>query len=312
MPETDAPETECAEILARFRQAVSKGRQGEPLRNPGTRGSASFGAAQTVLFDGSFYASQLPWFARDSVDPLEHYLTTGWRLGLTPHIAFDSAHVASQMGIPSWSEPPLLAYFEHDEEVSAHPLFDVNIYARYVDIAALPFSRLFEAFLDWSPAARAPFSRLFGTAFYGRWELVARLGTINPLLHYLTTDLVRRSDPNPMFHGRWYDLHHPATPGLPADPLIRYAVIGLKEGHLPNPFARDELRLLGDDTPVPSEMLQAYVDISEVDFVPTPRSSLLPATANRRANPSRAAELTPEVGSTRFPRAQDQEAETLA
>lgn len=219
----------------------------------------------TVLFDPEYYTSQLPWFVRDELDPLEHYLATGWTMGLSPHALFDSAHVARQLGIRSWTEPPLLAYFEHEREVSAHPLFSVDVYARNISLSGRRSARLFEVFVGSWDSACAPFSELFSLFFYEKFEPVARHGAVNPLRHYLMTDPGRRRDPNPMIHNRWYDLNYPAGRGQPVDPLIRFATVGLNQGHLPNPFAARELRLRNPESSLQRDMLLRYVDVTALD-----------------------------------------------
>ena len=216
----------------------------------------------TVLFDAAHYLRQLPWFVRDCADPLDHYLRTGWALGLSPHLAFDTAYLGAALGIRAWTEPPLLAYFEHNEEVSPHPLFDLGVYARHIDTDRLPCARLFEVFIGCWRGAHAPFSRLFSIGFYSKFEPVVLSENVNPLMHYLTTEKERRRDPNPMLHNEWYDLRYPARPGQPADPLIRFARFGLKEGHLPNPFAARQMKLHDACVPVPRDLLLEYVDIS--------------------------------------------------
>lgn len=219
----------------------------------------------TKLFDPVHYAKQLPWFVREEVDPLVHYLGTGWAIGLSPHVAFDSAHLARQLGIRTWAEPPLLAFFEYASEVSAHPLFDVEIYGRYSKLSGREYARLFELFVDSWETARAPFSTLFSACFYGKFEPAALNGNTNPLLHYLMAEPVRRRDANPMFHNCWYDVNYPAGRGEPADPLLRFAATGLDEGHLPNPFAARELRLSNSGARVPRALLARYVDVSVLD-----------------------------------------------
>ena len=223
------------------------------------------GSAPTVLFDPSYYASQLPNFLRDTVDSLVHYLRAGWSLGLSPHPAFDNAFVAEQLGITSWTTPPLLAYFETADEISPHPLFEVEVYARHVRIDSARYARLFEMFLDSWSSARAPFSQLFSIRYYERLEPAVRFGKLNPLLHYLSAEIARRRDANPMIHNRWYDALYPAKPGQPRDPLIRFARMGLREGHLPNPFAPKELRLEESDSYVPPDVILQYVDARSSD-----------------------------------------------
>lgn len=225
-------------------------------------------ASPTLLFDSKFYLGQLPWFLRGKVDAINHYLSEGWTMRLSPHPAFDSDHVAAQLGVREWTEPPLLGFLEHKGNVSAHPLFDVEIYTRHVPLDCKRFAKSFEAFLEWSPGARAPFSRFFSLDWYSTWEPVTRSGRMNPLLHYLTTQPARRRDPNPMVHNVWYDLQYPAKAGQAADPLIRFVKVGLREGHLPNPFAARQLKLVGSDSVAPYDVVQRYVDVSDTDRRP--------------------------------------------
>lgn len=219
----------------------------------------------TRLFDPAYYRSQVPAFARENLDPLDHYLRVGWSIGLSPHRAFESDFVAEQLGIANWKEPPLLAYFESSVEVSPHPLFDVAVYAAGVRLDGSAYARLFEMFLETWDSARAPFSRLFSLSYYERAEPVVRLGRMNPLIHYLSTEPSRRRDANPMIHNRWYDERYPAKPGQPIDPLVRFARVGLKQGHLPNPFAATEMKLVNPDSGIPGHMLIDYVDSTVAD-----------------------------------------------
>ncbi|HEY5238570.1 MAG TPA: hypothetical protein VIJ62_09340, partial [Rhizomicrobium sp.] len=128
-----------------------------------------------------------------------------------------------------------------------------------------PTARLFEVFVGSWATARAPFSKLFSLPFYGKFELVARYGNNNPLLHYLMMDIDRRRDPNPMLHNKWYDARYPAKTGQAIDPLIRFAKLGLAEGHLPNPFAAQELKVHDQNARIPRELLEQYLDVSEFD-----------------------------------------------
>ena len=264
-----ASDAEIASLLLRLWRAVSP----EPellLRRSDAAGNRYLatrtrGSAPTVLFDPSFYVAQLPNFLRHTVDPLLHYLQAGWSLGLSPHPAFDNAFVAEQLGITSWTTPPLLVYFETADEISPHPLFDVDVYARHVRIDSTRYARLFEMFLDSWPSARAPFSHLFSIRYYERLEPAVRFGKLNPLLHYLSAEIARRRDANPMIHNRWYDTTYPAKPGQPKDPLIRFARMGLREGHLPNPFAPKELRLEESDSYVPPDVILQYIDARSSD-----------------------------------------------
>lgn len=223
------------------------------------------GESPTPLFDPAYYRNQVPAFARESLDPLDHYLRVGWSIGFSPHRAFESDFVAEQLGIANWKEPPLLAFFESAVEVSPHPLFDVALYGAGVRLDGSAYARLFEMFVEAWDCASAPFSRLFSLSYYERAEPVVRLGRMNPLIHYLSTEPSRRHDANPMIHNRWYDERYPAKPGQPTDPLVRFARVGLKQGHLPNPFAASEMKLVNPDNSVPGHMLVDYVDSTMTD-----------------------------------------------
>lgn len=78
------------------------------------------------LFDDEWYREQVP----DAPDPLEHYLTVGYREGRTPHPCFDGTWYVQQAR--EVDEAPLLHYLRSGARarISPHPAFDAVQYAK--------------------------------------------------------------------------------------------------------------------------------------------------------------------------------------
>jgi hypothetical protein len=228
------------------------------------RDRSEFLVSPTPLFDRIYYRQHLPWFTRDSVDPLVHYFEQGWLYNTPFHPAIDPVFLMHQLEAPELTQPLLLTYLEAEGEVDVHPLFNTAVYGSYVRKEDFGRRRLFEVFVgDWSDAV-APFSKLFSLSFYADDERLVRLGQLNPLIHYLSTPRERQTDPNPMFHNLWYDTQYPRVDDSEhLDPLLRYAAFGLKRLDMPNPYAASELKT--NTGMVTVQMLFEYVRIDECD-----------------------------------------------
>ena len=86
------------------------------------------------LFDAAHYARQVPQYDRQA-HPLVHYLTSGWRAGLSPHPLFDPAYYADQ--VDSGERPPLVHYLQEGWKsgLSPHRLFCPEWFIRTAGLA---------------------------------------------------------------------------------------------------------------------------------------------------------------------------------
>jgi hypothetical protein len=76
------------------------------------------------LFDADWYVAQDPELAASGAIPLVHYLTVGWRVGLSPHPLFAPDYYLAQF--PQAEGPPLVHYLTQGwrQGLKPHPLFD--------------------------------------------------------------------------------------------------------------------------------------------------------------------------------------------
>ncbi|MGC0250370.1 glycosyltransferase [Pseudactinotalea sp. Z1748] len=81
------------------------------------------------LFDEAWYLEQVP----GASDPLEHYLTEGYRAGHTPHPCFDSEWYTAQPQTPEPLRGPALVHYLREgvgARISPHPVFRADLYAK--------------------------------------------------------------------------------------------------------------------------------------------------------------------------------------
>jgi len=212
----------------------------------------------TPLFDVEYYAHQVSW-QTPPINFVLHYCGNWPAADLRPHVIFDNAYLLAQTGISRFVRPPLLHLLEAgDPKLSPHPLFDPRYYAEAVGEDFLAGDLPIIAFVERWAAKPAPFSPFFSTDFYGLHEPAVRFGSLNPLIHFLSTPQDRRRDPNPMLHRSWYRALVEDELG-DAEPLAHYVVHGLARGLMPNPFASGELRASSLGLPALIEALRRYI-----------------------------------------------------
>jgi glycosyltransferase involved in cell wall biosynthesis len=175
------------------------------------------------LFDVAHYGRQVPTRDRE-LHPLVHYLTTGWKAGLSPHPLFDPTYYAEQTGsqdraallhylqdgwqsgltphrlfCPDYfiktaelpkplAEAPLVTYLRGGHDGEPHYLFDTEHYRR------------FHGFPDWN-GILIRYTELSRT--YPLPE-PADLGDLSPLIHYVQVGSKSRQSPHFLFDSDWY------------------------------------------------------------------------------------------------------------
>lgn len=225
------------------------------------------------LFDVHAYAQYFPDRA-EKVNLLEHYCTWGWHLGYLPHVIFDNdwvSHLKPARGrSPAGAVPPLLHLLRCGADASPNPLFESKHYRESVGKDFLNGQRPIEAFIDRWHEKPAGFSSWFSWRFYQFREPLVRQARINPLIHYCTIPIGQRNDANPLFHSLWYRANYKIPEDR--DPFMFFVTEGFDAGHLPNPFAYEEVfkgvratKAVPVTSPVFAEALRDYMDARPVD-----------------------------------------------
>ncbi|HZQ53399.1 MAG TPA: glycosyltransferase [Bryobacteraceae bacterium] len=189
--------------------------------------------AQSGIFDSSFYLAQAP----DAADPVEDYLTRGWRAGCNPHPLFDTAfYLQRNPDLAARGLNPLLHYLEFGglEGRNPHPLFDGHYYLQQSpDLFAAKLNPLVHYLIHGWKEGRDPHP-LFETTYYLQHNPDVAAQKINPLLHYVTRGAAEGRDPGPLFDSSYYVERHPDASGK--NPLIDYLFRSNAELRSPHPL----------------------------------------------------------------------------
>ncbi len=149
------------------------------------------------LFDEQWYVSTGPSFEGNA---LEHFVSSGWRQGRSPHPLFDVPFYISQLeGSLPIGVDPLTHYCENgaEEGLDPHPLFLTSDYlAAYGDV----------------------------------------VGSANPLAHYLVEGGFAGFEPHPFFSSSHYLSENAEVREAAISPLVHYVMFGASQGRSPHPF----------------------------------------------------------------------------
>ncbi len=162
--------------------AAAAGRRTLDLADPALRTALKLGH----LVDREFYFEQLDDAAAGGADALDHYRSTGWRLGLDPSPLFSTHYYVRSLHRPLDGDP-LTDFALHgaSELAEVHPLLDVRGYNR---LSAECSEAGIHPLLHYSwrrGADRVEATRLFDTAYYLEQCPGLIEAGFSPLGHYL-------------------------------------------------------------------------------------------------------------------------------
>lgn len=184
----------------------ASGRSKGYLRSPADLAGLSRQVAlirDSGLFDPDFYARQCPEVATSELDPLQHYVSGGYRLH-NPHPLFDRDWYGAQAPvIHTEGLNPVVHYLEHGAEKGFDP----------------------------------------GPWFETRWYRRTYLRTLpdaNPLAHFLA-DGGRRTSPSPRFDAPGYLSRYPEIAAFRLNPLVHYVTTGIGEGRRGRPVTGESV-----------------------------------------------------------------------
>jgi len=173
------------------------------------------------LFDPEYYLTAYPDIRKAGVDPLDHFIRTGWKEGRNPSAAFDTARYTQHWLSRDWTDRnPLYHYLVEGKDKGCTP-FDV--------VDSPPSARLVEGVRK---------SGLFDETFYREKYPDVKENGIDPVEHYFRSGWREGRNPSPRFDTRFYlrtYLYHD-TSGT--NPLQHYLDIGRKKGCHPTEESR--------------------------------------------------------------------------
>jgi glycosyltransferase involved in cell wall biosynthesis len=203
------------------------------------------------LFDGAWYVDEYPDVQALRMDPAEHYLAFGAKLGRNPSPDFDAkAYLAANDDARVGGVNPLLHYLASNGAAALSPSEGVDGYAA-VDSAkeepdiphyGLNFHRMIEA--AWArtkPPGTSPEYDLiktnFDMAFYlMRYVDIARALRLDPVQHYITYGAKEGRNPTPYFSTKYYVERYPDVKASGKNPFYHWLTVGRAEGRVALPF----------------------------------------------------------------------------
>lgn len=217
-----------------------------------------------ALIDAGWYRSVYPDVARAGVDPVRHYLETGWREGRDPNLWFStSLYLAQQPAVAAEGICPILHYVQRGAAAGAEPRhgFRADWYARRY----LPSGRAADALAHF--LAEGATAGCVPHPVLDRAEIAERVAATPPALRLraladlldgeeiddadLVSALVDRS---------WYRARYPDVPSH-VDCAAHYRRWGWKEGREPNAwFSSDHYRAQAHDLDVNRCPLEHFVE----------------------------------------------------
>jgi glycosyltransferase involved in cell wall biosynthesis len=239
------------------RQVPRQERQLHPLVHYLTSGWKA-GLSPHPLFDPTFYAGQTGGQDRPA---LVHYLQEGWKAGFTPHRLFSPEHFIRTANLAEpLAEAPLVSYLRGDHTGDPHYLFDTQHYLRFL------------GFPNWDGIAMrcAEFNRS------SPLPEPSDLGAFNPLVHYIQLGSKSHKSPHLLFDPDWYAAQRQKIEGLPLpssewDPLTDYLDIGVRHRLSPSRLVDIEHYVSQTELPDGEDCVRHYLLGSEQNRVsPTP------------------------------------------
>lgn len=205
---------------------------------------------QSGLFDRAFYASQIG--ARENPTPI-HFLTKGWRRGLSPSPFFDAVfYLRTYADVKNAGWNPMVHYIQHgwQEGRTPHPRFDVGKYIAehpQVDFQSInPLQHCIEHYhsLEWGGEAskfvapgtinypalaseQSQLDALFDADYYVAMYEDVRNAGVDPFLHYAQYGWRENRNPSAEFD-TWYFLkNHPEFVDAQDTPLHQFVRAGM-------------------------------------------------------------------------------------
>ncbi len=195
-------------------------------------------SALRAAFDPAFYAAQVgPELGK--ADPLNHFLTMGWRDGLDPSAAFSvDGYLALNPDVKAAGINPLLHYldFGRSEHRATAPSAKAGL------VAASMAARHGDG--DTTQADAADIAGQVDLGFYSVVSGLRFATAEAAALHYLQTGWHLGLDPNPDFSTQAYLNHYPDIAEAKVPPLLHYVRAGRTEGRVAQDDVDDVARIL--------------------------------------------------------------------
>ena len=200
-------------------------------------------------FDAAYYLAHNPDVAAAGGNPLNHYMTYGWKEGRDPNAWFDTSYyLAQNPDVAASGGNPLLHYEQYGWHEGRDPsvLFSTKGYlAANPDVAATNVDPLQQFLQSGRAEGRAAVAAtphfvtggdvLVDAAAYFAQHPSVYAGGIDAASDYHATGWKQGYNPGPWFDTNYYLAHNPDVAATHSDPLMHFETFGWKEGRDPSP-----------------------------------------------------------------------------
>lgn len=207
------------------------------------------------LFDEAWYLARYPDVRLLGMDPVEHYVWLGARLGRSPSPRFDTqAYLAANPEVLELGINPLLHFLRNGQADgrSGAPLkADVgseNVHGQeHLASNAPHYGRAFQRIVEAANARTKPrgvseeydtIRNEFDVAYYlMRYPDIARAVKIDPVQHYISYGASEGRDPSPHFSTKHYVARYPEVAKSGLNPFYHWLKIGRGSGYIAESFS---------------------------------------------------------------------------
>ena len=200
-------------------------------------------------FDPAYYLAHNPDVAAAGVDPLQHFLVSGWHEGRNPSAVFDTNwYLTHNPDVKAAGLDPLLHYDTYGWKEGRDPslVFSTTKYLAAHPMApgATPLDQFLvqgraSGITPPPPGGAATADPLVDAAYYGA-QLGASLFPAGVAAQQQAASLYHNGgwlnglNPDAFFNTSFYLAHNPDVAAAHVDPLIHYETFGWKEGRDPS------------------------------------------------------------------------------
>lgn len=195
------------------------------------------------LFDESWYLSQYPDVKLTGMDPVEHYVWLGARLGRSPSPRFDhKAYLAANPGIADAGVNPLLHYVRRGRKSEVAAESAPSVVPHY----GKTFHQMVEAASKRTklPGLSEEYDVIrdgFDYAYYlMRYPDIARAARVDPIQHYISHGAKEGRDPTPHFSTKRYLARYPEVAESGVNPFYHWLTVGRDAGYIAEAFSEFE------------------------------------------------------------------------
>lgn len=200
------------------------------------------------LFDTDWYLQQYPDVAAAGINPLQHYMTHGWREGRDPSPLFDTSfYLERNPDIAAAEINPLVHFiqFGRKEGREPHPnsinaTIERHVISDEIENRIVLSSQNIDAVPLVGSGTKNVGLDALNVLFDAHWYLTQNPDLAAPGIdlyqHYLWYGANEGRDPNPWFDSDWYLQQYSDVAATGINPLIHYIEHGAQECRNPSPW----------------------------------------------------------------------------